>query len=387
MRKKCRFSGFILLVEMADFNQFLKIFNLFGRFTMNGYTKKVITTALFSLLFSGTGNYVNSMECIEIEKKISEQVSVKSTIDLVNKFEKLNDASDYFKKTFPENWKNYLDLYNKCFKKISNKKADYIKNIEEFEKMHNSGVRNSGSLVEYEKVLTENIEYVDKMVKELFKKIDEKYGKLPKTGFFASLFTKPDDRTLLVNYVNKLSEDHRKTKREIAEKVGILTKKSINRNILQASNNSPLKKLEQLYNALQQSSGEFTFEKNLLEIPKAFDIKVENSLQKVVDCKWKNIDELIQITNFNLDDKFKIVLNGMLDISKDAIKDVIASMKFNGLNSPFSLKSLVEIVSLVQINIENLTPKNKSFCGLTRLYTRILGYSEQCRFLLKYEWR
>jgi len=226
---------------------------------------------------------VNSMECIE--EKI-EQISVKSTIDLVNKFEKLNDASDYFKKTFPENWKNYLDLYNKCCKKISNKKVDYIKNVNEYEKMHNSGVRNKGNLVEYEKVLTENIEYVDKMIKELYKKIDEKFGKLPKVGFFASLFTKQDDHTLLVNYVNKLSEDHRKTKREIAEKVGILTKKSINRNILQASDNSPLKKMEKLYNALQQNTGGFNFEQNLLNVPKALDSKVENSMQKVVDCKW-----------------------------------------------------------------------------------------------------
>ena len=38
---------------------------------------------------------------------------------------------------------------------------------------------------------------------------------------FCFFFTKPDDITLLVNYVNKLSV----AKREIAEKVGILTKK------------------------------------------------------------------------------------------------------------------------------------------------------------------
>ena len=294
---------------------------------MNGYAKKVLATALFSLLFTSGGKNVNSMECIE--EKI-EQISVKSTIDLVNKFEKLNDASDYFKKTFPENWKNYLDLYNKCFKKISNKKADYIKNINEYEKMHNSGVRNNGNLVEYEKVLTENIEYVDKMVKELFKKIDEKYGKLPKTGFFASLFTKPDDRTLLVNYVNKLSEDHRKTKREIAEKIGILTKKSINRNILQASNNSPLKKLEKLYNALQQNIGEFTFEKNLLEIPKAFDIKVENSLQKVVDCRWDECEE--SKNSFGTEELSKDMtrLNKKENALTQAMKAVIEEHKSEG---------------------------------------------------------
>jgi hypothetical protein len=293
---------------------------------MNGYAKKVLATALFSLLFTSGGKNVNSMECIE--EKI-EQISVKSTIDLVNKFEKLNDASDYFKKTFPENWKNYLDLYNKCFKKISNKKADYIKNINEYEKMHNSGVRNKGNLVEYEKVLTENIEYVDKMIKELYKKIDEKFGKLPKVGFFASLFTKPDDRTLLVNYVNKLSEDHRKTKREIAEKVGILTKKSINRNILQVSNNSPLKKLEQLYNALQQSSGEFTFEKNLLEIPKALDIKVENSLQKVVNCKWDEYNQIKELENDNnLLEGMSFLNDG--NVLTEALKPVIEEHKNKG---------------------------------------------------------
>ena len=72
---------------------------------------------------------------------------VKSTIFLVNKFEKLSNASDYFKKTFPENWKNHLDLYNKCFKKINDKKGDYIKNIEKYEKMQNSGVKSTGALL------------------------------------------------------------------------------------------------------------------------------------------------------------------------------------------------------------------------------------------------
>ena len=35
-----------------------------------------------------------------IEEKIAERVNVKSTINLVKKFEKLNDTSDYFKNTF-----------------------------------------------------------------------------------------------------------------------------------------------------------------------------------------------------------------------------------------------------------------------------------------------
>ena len=234
------------------------------------------------------------MENIEQGKKIHEQINIKSTIDLINKFEKLNDVSNYFKKVFPENWKNYLDLYNKCFIKISNKKDNYIQKIEEFEKMFNSGVRNKENLVEYEKALTENIELVDKMIKELFNLINNKFGDLTKKVFFSSLFSKSDDRTLLINYVNKLSKEHHKTKLEIAKKVGILTKKSINRNILQASNNSPLKKLEQLYNSLQKSNGEFTFEKKLLETAKTFDTKVENSLQKIVDCKWGYYDDLGQ---------------------------------------------------------------------------------------------
>ncbi len=34
---------------------------------------------------------------MEIEEKIPERVRVKSTINLVNKFDKLNDASNYFK--------------------------------------------------------------------------------------------------------------------------------------------------------------------------------------------------------------------------------------------------------------------------------------------------
>jgi len=338
---------------------------------MNGYAKKVLATALFSLLFTSGGKNVNSMECIE--EKI-EQISVKSTIDLVNKFEKLNDASDYFKKTFPENWKNYLDLYSKCFKKISNKKADYIKNINEYEKMHNSGVRNNGNLVEYEKVLTENIEYVDKMIKELYKKIDEKFGKLPKVGFFASLFTKQDDHTLLVNYVNKLSEDHRKTKREIAEKVGILTKKSINRNILLASDNSPLKKLEKLYNALQQNTGEFTFEQNLLNAPKTLDSKVENSMQKVVDCKWGDYSSRNQI---KFDTEFKIKL-GYIDEEATSDQGVLRGGN-EFWKKDQDMKMHIESIEKTKKSVEDYAKESEAFeaFGNNRklfvFYAKILG--------------
>jgi hypothetical protein len=340
---------------------------------MNDYAKKILATVLFSLLFTGGGKNVNSMECIE--EKI-EQVNVKSTTDLVNKFEKLNDASDYFKKTFPENWKNYLDLYNKCFKKLSNKKADYIKNITEFEKMHNSGVRNNGNLVEYGKVLTENIEYVDKMIKELYKKIDEKFGKLPKVGFFASLFTKQDDHTLLVNYVNKLSEDHRKTKREIAEKVGILTKKSINRNILQASDNSPLKKLEKLYNALQQSSGEFTFEQNLLNVPKTLDINVENSLQKIVGCKWEKVDSLKEMLDFY--DNLEKLLNGLDKNSvgqSSGLKNY--ATEFENLNS---IDGFIKLSTKVKEDVRKMSAKKGNNLAI-KLYLKVLSYREQCRTL------
>ena len=225
------------------------------------------------------------MENIEQGKKIHEQINIKSTIDLINKFEKLNDVSDYFKKTFPENWKNYLDLYNKCFIKLNDKKANYIKNIEEFEKIHNSDELNIGNFVEYEKALTGNIEYCDKIIKELFSKVGDMFGNL-----------------LLFNYINKLSEEHRKNKREIAEKVGILTPKSINRNILQSSNNSPLKKLDQLYFSLQKNNGEFTFEKNILETPKALDIKVENSLQKIIECKWGDYIDISKKFNSHLNE-------------------------------------------------------------------------------------
>ncbi len=48
------------------------------------------------------------------------------------------------------------------------------------------------------------------MIKELYKKMRHKFGKLPKVIIFVSFFTNQDNRTLLVNYVNKLSADHTK---------------------------------------------------------------------------------------------------------------------------------------------------------------------------------
>ena len=93
--------------------------------------------------------------------------------------------------------------------------------------------------------------------------------------------------------------------------------------------------------------------------------------------EWENIYELIKIANSTLSDKFKMMLNGILNISKDAIKDEIVSVKFNGLKPSFSLKSLIEIMQSIKKNIENINPKNKSFCNLAKFYTKILGYREQ----------
>ncbi len=64
--------------------------------------------------------------------------------------------------------------------------------------------------------------------------------------------------------------------------------------------------------------------------------------------EWENIDELIKIANSNLSDKVKMMLSRILDISKDAIKDEIVFVKFNGLKPPFSLKSLIEIMQAIK---------------------------------------
>ena len=344
---------------------------------MNVYSKKILATALFLLLFTAGKRNVNSME--RKEEKI-EQVSVRSTVDLVNKFEKLNDASDHFKKTFPGNWKNYLDLYNKCFKKIIDKKSDYIRNIEEYEKMYNSGVRNDGNLVEYEKILTENIECVDGMIKELCKKIDEKFGRLPKVGFLTSFFicNKPDDHTLLVSYVNKVSEDHRRTKREIAEKFGILTKKSINRNVLQVSDNSPLRRLEQLYDALQQSSGEFTFEKNILSTPKTFDSKVRNSIKKVIKCNLYKINGLKEMVNLYEEESIRA-----LNEASSGQSNIIKKYYFGfGYKNSAILRDVLEVATKVKASVENFE-FTKGMNRAAEFYVKVLGCREQLKLCLK----
>ena len=66
------------------------------------------------------------------------------------------------------------------------------------------------------KKIYENIEQVDKKIKKLYIKIGKKFGKLPKDCLFVSLFNKPDD-IFLVNYMDKLSEKHRKTNWKIAK--------------------------------------------------------------------------------------------------------------------------------------------------------------------------
>jgi hypothetical protein len=94
---------------------------------------------------------------------------------------------------------------------------------------------------------------------------------------------------------------------------------------LQASDNSPLKKLEKLYNALQQSSGEFNFEQNLLNAPKALDSKVENSLQKVINCKWENYAEVSN--KLGMRDLTRNI-NNMLQGSNDAAKEMEFGIEF-----------------------------------------------------------
>ena len=49
--------------------------------------------------------------------------------------------------------------------------------MREYEKNINPSIKSNSNLVEYEKVLTENIEYIDKFIKELHQNINNKFIK------------------------------------------------------------------------------------------------------------------------------------------------------------------------------------------------------------------
>jgi hypothetical protein len=128
--------------------------------------------------------------------------------------------------------------------------------------------------------------------------------------------------------IKKISSDFSKMKSSISEAVGILSKRSIKRNILQEAKTSPLKILKELHDSLKDNKNLPDYKgKDLLKLPKnkTLDAKLERSLQKVINCKWENYAEVSN--KLGMKDLTRNI-NNMLESTDDAAEELEAGINF-----------------------------------------------------------
>ena len=153
---------------------------------------------------------------------------------------------------------------------------------------------------------------------------------------------------------------------------------SIKRNVIQMSPKSPLKILKQLHEALTKQDSQWpTYDgKSLLTMTKKLDMKVDNSMKKVINCKWEKIDSLKQMLDFY--DDLKIILKGLDTNSIDRTSGLQKYKKeFEKTNS---IDGLIQLSTEVKENVRKLSAKKGNNLAV-ELYLKALSYREQCRIL------
>jgi len=311
----------------------------------------------------------------ELEKQIDEE---QDTLKKLKKIAKINvKINDKFKKKCPK-WKDYLDLYNECIKSFNKRINNYEKALIEFNNHFENIDKNQDKLKPYCDELTKACDDTGRIINsaedlndKIYSALDNIVEKIKQTFIdanpkkkakYKALFDIKDEKeltaeNLMGKYNNnfaqkagdflgfkqgksiflgayndqrkqfsdalkKIREDFAKTKTEISKVVGILSNRSIKRNIKLETENAPLKILVRFYEALK-SNGTTTDlkklkykNKDLLDpkIQKNLKEKVKNSMQKVINCKWDEYEN--RVKELGAED-----LQDIIDEIKDDVQD------------------------------------------------------------------
>ena len=346
-----------------------------------------------------------------------------STQNVRSLMEKITELKDQDVKNKTQDWKKYFDLYKKSYKNFKSKEQNYIKSLNKFDKFSEmmSGMGENNKLKSYinkledifsgtKEIINNNLlsitncdNYFNEMltkIKEYLKtEYDDNGLNIPPEFINKKIFKKDqpitsvevmkdlydckikefdEQKNSIVQKINSEITKNSETKKEISEKLGVLKMNSIKRNVIQMSPKSPLKILKQLHDALTKNGLQWpTYDKkSLLTMTKKLDVKVDNSMKKVINCKWEKVDSLKQMLDFygNLEKILKGLDTNSIDRTSGLQK---YKKEFEKTNS---IDGLIKLSTEVKENVRKLSAKKGNNLAV-ELYLKALSYREQCRIL------
>lgn len=238
--------------------------------------------------------HTNWKEYLELYKKCYNnfcrtKVGYKNALDILSKkFDSLNSI-------------DYLDIYSKFLRSYINKTSDSIRQSKDYNNMIHKNLALIVSKIQdfiwkkaNSKILMKNYEEVYGIkfskgpidVEEIIGNFDESIlgnitgsnkGKSVLLGKFNEI------RRNLKTSLEDLSEEFSKVKKEAIQLTKISSKSFVSRNILQNSKNSPIQVLSKFYRAIKfDDVMPYYGMSNLLKVPKGFDAKIKNSMEKAI---------------------------------------------------------------------------------------------------------
>ena len=347
----------------------------------------------------------------------------KSTTEVRNLIKDLEKMELNEKKVKNESdgWEDYFNLYCKSYNEFANEKDKFIQFLDKFDKFNENISEDKSLLHDYsEKIikacddirqevknareafdsnnkiinnlLNKANEYFKKEVNDSLQQIPEEYEgeKSPKTEFLKDLYNcqaKELDKinNKLLDAVEKIAEQFHHTKHDISKSIGILSDKSIDRNVLNKNKDTPLKILKELYNVLMAPNSKFPKYKgkDLLKFykKKTFDSKVGRSMRKLTKCKFDNYSVVSQKIVAK-PEEFKKTMNALDNLSSITSRTVNEYFKkYKNVNN---LTGYLQVNERVERDIEGHLKNfkgNKSELELMKLYNLILTHREQLKII------
>jgi len=323
------------------------------------------------------------------------------------------------------NWKEYLKLYNDSIGKIIENQAGYIDSLKKYQqlipaldsykkqwrrdeydyyidRMSNECDKTSSLLKQF-KITDSHFDNVFKLITKKFKskmiehekRNSKKYksfgksedmdkDKLIEESVLLSQIN--EQRKKILKEVKKISSEYKDIKKQIADFGGELTGRSKMRNIhVTKTKDSPIMILIQLRASLRHNNQLPKYnDKDLLDMsPKTLDIKIENSMKKVINTKWDNRYDRDSKFTSRIRESGQDIKKELENIDAEAASDqkvLIENIKFWKKNK--DLEKCIDKIKNTQNDIkkyaEDVNEKNTKFKGndelLIEFYATILGF-------------
>ena len=378
------------------------------------------------------------MEMEKVLKGVSKYAT--ETMELFADIKQLDekDVNEKFKEKY-KNWQEYLELYQKC-KKITTGKLgnDYIASLKKYENLFNIAAKENDNLEAYAKELTDacdetgdliagsktlddtiynGLDNIVNKIKDgiekasdeqktvwatLFKLDPEKVNSDKLMGAyndnlwakFKNVFGLKNGKSVFLGALNdqrkafaeartEITTEFATVKSNISKAVGILSTRSIKRNVLQSTKNAPLRILKELYDSLKDNKNLPKYKgKDILKMkPKTFDMKVKNSMQKVVNCKWEEYEKLRENIGIkNLPEKVENLKNVQTSLN-NTLKARIEQLKDAESGDLTHILNNTEEVCKAAKSIPDSYNKNENELG--GFLANVFAYKMGCKIIFQ----